>query len=439
MNNALKILMDSYGGGTGNVMIYYNMDSFDTINGSGFVKNISPSSTVGSNNAFLDSGKNTGIFHDKGISGCNLSYSKLTINPFNNGFLSNSDLNWSASFLFSFTKTNSEDGVLFGCLNRDNVDYYGVSRDYGRGFNIGVNDRNQLFLQGIDFQNGPYVIVADELDLANKNLCSVSFDPYNVTFAHYDLTSNRVYEQTKLTNNLIENISGNEKFYIGGSNFYYKNPGFSGYLDEFMIISGDYDVNTLKSIISGFVSYETLNTGSTGFVTVITGQQITNIQQTGITGYALVQTGSRPVFTTGYYYQTIIDTGSISIQEGQRIVTGFTLSNGLSYNEEIGIIYKTNEYKTTGNIAHATLGLIDQVLTYNTGGIDLVYGVKQTGYIPLYGLSPLTGFIGITGSTLTPLTTQVSIEGSADYSFNFISGIMEEYRHNYLYYLSTRL
>ena len=439
MNNALKILMDSYGGGTGNVMLYYNMDSFDTINGSGFVKNISPSSTVGSNNAFLDSGKNTGIFHDKGISGCNLSYSKLTINPFNNGFLSNSDLNWSASFLFSFTKTNSEDGVLFGCLNRDDVNYYGVSRNFGRGFNIGVNDRNQLFLQGIDFQNGPYVIVADELELANKNLCSVSFDPYNVTFAHYDLTSDRVYEQAKLTNNLIENISGNEKFYIGGSNFYYKNPGFSGYLDEFMIISGDYDVNTLKSIISGFVSYETLNTGSTGFVTVVTGQQITNIQQTGITGYALVQTGSRPVFTTGYYYQTIIDTGSISIQEGQRIVTGFTLSNGLSYNEEIGIIYKTNEYKTTGNIAHATLGLIDQVLTYNTGGIDLVYGVKQTGHIPLYGLSPLTGFVGITGSTVTPLTTQVSIEGSADYSFNFISGIMEEYRHNYLYYLSTRL
>ena len=270
-------------------------------------------------------------------------------------------------------------------------------------------------------------------------MCSVSFDPYNVTFAHYDLSSDRVYSQTKLTNDLIENISGNEKFYIGGSNFYYKNPGFSGYLDEFMIISGDYDVNILKSIISGFVSYETLNTGSTGFVTVITGQQITNIQQTGITGYELIVTGSRQVFTTGYYYQTFINTGSISIEEGQRIVTGFTLSNGLSYNEEIGIIYKTNEYETTGNMAHATLGLIDQVLTYNTGGIDVTYALKQTGSVPLYGLSPLTGFIGITGSTLTPLTTQVSIEGSDDYSFNFISGIMEEYRHDYLYYLSKRL
>jgi hypothetical protein len=147
----------------------------------------------------------------------------------------------------------------------------------------------------------------------------------------------------------------------------------------------------------------------------------------------------------GQYFQNLYTTntsnmfGSTPISTSRWYQVGFTLSNGLSYNEEIGIIYKTNEYKTTGNIAHATLGLIDQVLTYNTGGIDLVYGVKQTGYIPLYGLSPLTGFIGITGSTLTPLTTQVSIEGSADYSFNFISGIMEEYRHNYLYYLSTRL
>ena len=439
MNNALNILMNSYGGGTGNVMAYYNMDSFDIINGSGIVKNVSPSSTVGFNDAFLDSGKDTGILHDKGYSGCNLSYSKLTINSFNNSFLSNSDLNWSASFLFSFTKTDSEDGILFGCLNKDQIDYYGVSGIYGRGFNIGVNDRNQLFLQGIDFENGPYVIVADELELANKNLCSVSFDPYNVTFGYYDLTSDRTYQQTKLTNNLIENISGDEKFYIGGSNFYYKNPGFSGYIDEFMIISGDYDMNTLKSIISGFVSYEILNTESTGFVTVVTGQEITTIQETGITGYQLVQTGSRPVFTTGYYYETIITTGFSTVQDGLRTITGFTLPNGLSYNEEVGLIYETDEYRSSGNMANATLGLVDQLLTSITGGVNLAYSVKQTGSIPLYGLSPLTGFIGITGATTAPLTTQVSIDGSTGYSFSFISGIMEEYRHNYLYYLSKRL
>ena len=194
-----------------------------------------------------------------------------------------------------------------------------------------------------------------------------------------------------------------------------------------------------KSIISGFVSYEILNTESTCFVTVVTGQEITTIQETGITGYQLVQTGSKPVFTTGYYYETIITTGFSTVQDGQRTITGFTLPNGLSYNEEIGLIYETDEYRSSGNMANATLGLVDQLLTSITGGVNLSYSVKQTGSIPLYGLSPLTGFIGITGATTAPLTTQVSIDGSTGYSFSFISGVMEEYRHNYLYYLSKRL
>lgn len=454
MNDSLKLLMDIYGGGTGNLMLYYDMENFGISGGTGIVKNVSPSSTVGYNNAFLDSGKNTGVFHDGIYSGVNLSYSKLTFNTFNNGFLDNADQEWSASFLFSFTKTHSEDGILFGCLNKDEFTFNsnsffldrefksGEKLDYGRGFNIGINDRNQLFLQAIDLENGPYVIVADEIELANKNLCSVSLDPFTVTFAHYDLPSDRVYSQTKLTTDRTENILNNEKFYIGGSNFYYKDPSFSGYIDKFAILSGDYNLNTLKSIISGFVSTNSVDTGEQGFITVITGSQTTLLNQTGVTGYVAVLTGYKPLYTTGFFFERVLFTGvnSIPINEGYRFITGFNMINDFRYNEEIGYLYKTDEYKTSGNMPHATLGLIDSIDVITTGGKTVLRRrVNQTGILPMYDFYALTGFIGPTGASVDPLTTQVNFDGAIDYNFYLKSELMEEYRHNYLYYLQKRI
>ena len=454
MNDSLKLLMDFYGGGTGNLMLYYDMETFEVSGGTGVVKNVSPSATVGYNNAFLDSGKTTGIFHDNAYSGGNLSYSKLTFNTFNNGFLNNSDENWSASFLFSFTKTNSEDGVLFGCLNKDEFTFTsdtffsdrqylsGEKIDYGRGFNIGINDRNQLFLQAIDLEAGPYVIVADEIELANKNLCSVSLDPFTVAFNYYDLASDKVYSQTKLTTDRTENILSNEKFYLGSSNFYYKNPGFRGYIDKFAILSGDYNADQLKSIISGFVSRAVIDSDEQGFVTNVTGYEYTPIQQTGITGYTAVLTGYKSVYTTGYFFERVESTqvNSIPVEEGYRFISGFTLSNNLGYDEEVGYLYETDEYKTSGNMAHATLGLIDHIDIVTTGGKTVLrYSVNQTGSLPLFRIDALTGFIGPTGVSIEPLTNQSYIDGAVAYDFYLNTGLMQEYRHNYLYYLMQRI
>jgi hypothetical protein len=454
MNDSLKLLMDIYGGGTGNLMLYYDMETFALSGATGVVKNVSPSATVGYNNAFLDSGKTTGIFHSGAFSGGNLSYSKLTFDTFNNGFLNNADDNWSASFLFSFTKTNSEDGVLFGCLNKDTFTFTsdaliddkqylaGETIDYGRGFNIGINDRNQLFLQAIDLEAGPYVIVADQIELANKNLCSVSLDPFTVTFNYYDLPSDKVYSQTKLTTDRTENILSNEKFYLGSSNFYYKNPGFSGYIDKFAILSGDYNADQLKSIISGFVSRAVIDSGQQGFITNVTGYNYSGIQQIGVTGYTAVLTGYRPVYETGYFFEKVQSTqlNSTSIKEGYRFISGFTLSNNLGYDEEVGYLYKTDEYKTSGNMANATLGLIDRIDVITTGGKTVLrYAVNQTGSLPLYRINPLTGLLGTTGVSIQPLTSQSTIDGEVAYNFYLNSGLMQEYRHNYLYYLMERI
>lgn len=442
MNNALQILMNSYGGGTGNLMLYYDTNSFDVIDGTGVVKNVSPASTVGNNDGFLEAGKDTGTLRDGNYSGINLGYSNISINTFDNGFLNNNDLNWSASFLFSFTKTTPEDGILFGCLNTEIIDYYGKSGIYGRGFNIGINDRNQLFFQGVDFENGPYIVVADELELASKNLCSVSVDPYNVTFAYYDLASNDLYQQTKLTNSRVENILDSEKFYLGNSNTYYKDPKIEAYIDQFAILSGDYSPSVLRSIISGFVCDEVINTGAQGFSSVITGYEHTLIQETGITGYTLVQTGSKKVYQTGLFFErvTTITSTSVNIQDGYRYVTGFELANGLVYNEELGYLYETDLYNTTGDSAHATLGLQNEIVTINEISKNVLkYSVKQTGELPLYVVSGLTGFIGPTGITSNPLTGPVYTEGSTGYSFQFLPNIMEGYRHDYLYYMGERI
>jgi hypothetical protein len=454
MNDSLKLLMDIYGGGTGNLMLYYDMDTFALSGSTGVVKNVSPSATVGQNDAFLDSGKTTGTFHDNVYSGGNLSYSKLTFDTFNNGFLNNEEQSWSASFLFSFTKTNSEDGVLFGCLNKDeytftsdtvfsNIEYLsGETLDYGRGFNIGINDRNQLFLQAIDLESGPYLVVADQIELANKNLCSVSLDPFSVTFTYYDLPSDRVYSQTKLTTDRTENILSNENFYLGNSNFYYKDPGFSGYIDEFAILSGDYNVDQLKSIISGFVSSNAIDSGEQGFFTNVTGYGYSEVQQTGVTGYAAILTGYRPMYTTGYFFERVQSTGvtSVSIEEGYRFVSGFTFNNNLGYDEEIGYLYKTDEYTTSGNMANATLGLIDRIDIITTGGRTVLrYTVNQTGSMPLYRIDTLTGFLGVTGVVVDLLTTQNFMDGEVDFNFYLNSGLIEEYRHNYLYYLMERI
>jgi hypothetical protein len=444
MSEILQRLMDSYGGGTGNLMLYYDMQTFDLINGSGVVKNLSPASTVGNNNAFLDVGKNTGTFTSGNYSGGNLAYSKLTIDSFNNGFLNYDPENadWSASFLFSFTKTHFEDGILFGCLNPQTYENNGITGIYGRGFNFGINDRNQLFYQAIDFDNGPYMIVADKIELAEKNLCSLSIDPYTVRFIHYDLASDKIYEQTKLTTDKTEMILNNEKFYLGGSNFYYKNAGFSGYLDKFAILSGDYSPSILKSIISGFVSTLTYDTGEQDFFTQITGQSETLIQETGTTGYAAMITGYKSLYSTGYFFDRIESTSinSIPINEGYRFITGFELSNGLKYNEEVGYLYKTDEYKTSGNNANATLGLINSIEIVETGGKTVLrYSVNKTGVVPLYQIYPITGFLGPTGVSIDPLSSQVFISGSTGYDLFLNTGLMEEYRHNYIYYLGKRL
>ena len=148
------------------------------------------------------------------------------------------------------------------------------------------------------------------------------------------------------------------------------------------------------------------------------------------------------MYTTGYFFERVQTTGvtSVSIEEGYRFVSGFTFNTNLGYYEEIGYLYKTDEYTTSGNMANATLGLIDRIDIITTGGKTVLrYTVNQTGSMPLYRIDTLTGFLGVTGVAVDPLTTQNSTDGAVDFNFYLNTGLMEEYRHNYLYYLMERI
>ena len=418
----------------------------------GYVTNVSPSSTVGSFNGVIDratgaseavakSSIDTFWLNDQ--SGVNLSYSNVRFGPFSGaGFLPPNEYDSDSTFLFSFSHVNQEDGVIFGSLVRDQFDNNGQTGVYGRGFNFGVNDRNKLFFQGIDPFLGEYVLVANELELATKNVCSVQVSPYAVTFGYYNLADDLFQQQTLRSNSRIENNSWTESFFLGKSNTYYKNSNLSGYLDEFMVFSGAINGDDLKSISSGFYSTGVPNSGASSQSVNITGYSYQYLYPTGITGYASVLTGYQSLLTTGEYVEFILQSGSSGLKEGERFFTGYALNNGFNdhYLEEVGFLIKDNTYATTGDGAHATLGLKD-VSQYVTGyTLTYVRSNVQTGYLPLYSIQSLTGFLSdATGYVQTPLYSTGTETGILNQTLSLKTDYTLDYRHDYLYYLGERI
>lgn len=436
MNTGLRDLMTEYLGSTGELMLYFDMMDTGEVTGAGFVRNTGPASTVGSYTGYIGDTKSIDTFIIGDKEGGDLTHSRVEFGPFDNGFLQAGEYETDATFLFSFTKIDPEDGILFGCLDQDQFDNGSEIKTYGKGFNIGVNDRNKLFLQGIDSNEGPWIATADKLELATKNICSVGIRPYSVTFTHYNLSANKAYSETVSTNVKIENPDSS--YYLGDSNSYYKEAGFSGYVDEFAILSGNFEPSILKSLASGFVATGESFSGDSRVQTVVTGYENVIVRETGYTGYLATPTGTRKIDTTGIFVQTTINNVSIGLNEGDRFDTGFTLANGEHYKEEIGFLVKDDLYGTTGNDPHATKGLKDTSLTVEGSEVTLTTVATETGEYVLYGLTPLTGFTGPSGVERTPLTKEVVIDGETSQIYNFKEGVIEDYRHDYLYYLSER-
>lgn len=420
-----------------------------TINFSGYIKNIAPSSTspnysgilglqTSISSSSLDSKISGAIPNDS--SGLNLGHGNISFGPFSGeGFLSPTDYDSEITFLFSFEKTGSEDGILFGSLRRDEFDNNGSTGVYGRGFNIGVNGRNKLFIQGIDSDFGEYVLPANSIELANKNICSLSLSPYSARFSYYNLAGDYFEEESLQTNVKIQNLNWTEPFFLGSSPTYYKDTNFPGFLDKFMVFSGSIDSNTLKSISSGFISTGTPSSGQPFTGSFITGYDYSPIYPTGITGYGYEITGYKEIRTTGELIETTISSSGVWLKEGESFYTGFSTDVG-SYIEKVGFLIKDNIYRTTGDVAHATLGLKDISGLFSGSSVSYTRASEKTGFLHLYEVVGLTGFLNEpTGFISIPLYGQNVISGSENLSISLIDNKINQYKHNYLFFLSERL
>lgn len=414
----------------------------------GYVKNVSPSFIPNQYSGIIEgaTGASETVAKQKiddfwlsDSSGVDLSYSKVRFGPFNNHpFLTGSNLDSESTFLFSFAHASKDDGIIFGSLRRDQFDNNGQTGVYGRGFNIGINGRNKLFFQGIDPSLGEYVLTANSLELATKNICSVQVSPYSVTFGHYVLGDDRVDSETVFSNVKIENPNTGEPYYLGYSPSYKHSNNFSGYLDEFLLFSGSIGVSDLKCIASGLVSSATINSGANSSVTYVTGYSNSLIYPTGITGYIAAITGHAQMKSTGEFIRFVLSSGVSSKTEGDRFLTGYFLSQNNGYLEEVGFLIKDDLYSPTGNDAHATLGLKNvsaNVTGYTLASQSVAF---ETGYLPLYSITALTGFLPEpTGYSQTPLTNTVYDTGSFEISPTL--GDVREYKHDYFYYLDQRV
>lgn len=462
MNNTLSTLANAYlDQGTGSIMLYYSMEDETTgVVGAGgeftgVVMNVSPSSTVGHTGLVIgatgateaEAGSQLETFFLNEKSGVDLSFSSVKFDSFSNeGFMSPDDFETEVCFLFSFEKIKRKNGVLFGNLNKETFSNGEVSFNYGKGFNIGINDRNKLFFQGIDSQVGEYVLVADDLELANKNICSATVSPYQVSFSVYNLADDD-FEATSLrSDSKIQNLEYTGNFYLGKSDYYIREGDtFSGYLDQFMIITGVHNPSDLKSVASGFVATGSPVSGASYIDTVITGSEVELVYPVGITGYQTTITG----------YQEVIDDSELieftliadeftpaTLKDGDKFITGYTLPNNSgAFLEETSFLIPENNYTDTGNDAHATLGLTDGSSVVTQFYLQTSKIVKTTGILPLYGVSGVTGFLvgEPTGYSKTFLSADVIRTGTLTENLVFKEGYTEQYKHDYLHYLSHRI
>jgi hypothetical protein len=348
-------------------------------------------------------------------------------------------------YLFSFRKTQPQDGVLFGSLVKEDFDNGIVNFSYGKGFNVGINDRNQLFFQGIDSTIGNYVLTADQLELADENICSLKVSPYEVTFAHYNLADDEFTQQYLRTDSKIQNLDHTESLFIGGSpNYLRSGKTFSGFIDNLMIISGNYNPSDLKAISSGFVTTGIKVSGASYSDEVVTGHSITILTPIGVTGYQPVITGYQNVITTSQLieFTLVEDPSPYSRNDGERFLTGYTLPNNSgSYIEETSFLIPNYNYRPTGDNAFATLNLRDSGDFVTRYTLSSVRGFNSTGVIPLYDLVPITGFLlnEPTGYEKTTLSTTILRTGNLVENLEFLDQYKGRFKKDFIYYLDKRI
>lgn len=355
------------------------------------------------------------------------------------------DVNFNeATFLINFSATDFSSSVLLGAFSKYQTEVAGQTITAGKGINIGINDRGKIFVQGLN-ANGEFVLTANSIELAPKNIIAVSVGSSNISIMRFDMLNQAIQkEDFSLNTSLILNP---DEIHIGSaSNFYLLTDTgapslFNGYISDVAIFSGVLPSRFLMNFSSGFVSDYYYNSGVVQEVNQITGYTTTIIYKTGVIGYEEVITGYATInsgvpFVSGNW----VASGTTGVYEGT-IVSVPKEYGGYLYFEKSGFLHPSlfGTYTPSGqHVADATRGLSSltgQFLTYveSTG----IY--ENTVNVPLYGTQAITGTLSeISGYVQIPLSGTTFITGAASSGVNMSSYSSEEWKKNAIYYFGPR-
>ena len=362
-----------------------------------------------------------------------------------------SNLNFSsltAIFDFEFdTSFPVTGGILFGSLDKTVETVNGEVITGSKGYNFGVTDRGNLFYQGFD-RGGDFIHVASDIELAKRNIISFSVDSDNVQISRIDYLNDNIHNQNFSVDTSF--IANSDQFYLGGSNTRYNALNgdvttFSGFLNEFALISGYISSEVVRTIGSGMIGEYFFSSGASTTREEVTGYSETIVYRTGITGYDFNVTGTLTI-STGRDMQTGSSAEGVSqsVIEGDKYYKYYTLDNGdvkTFYKEEIGYLDLSSVYTyvPTGSGSFETLGIINvgaNIATHvETEGVDSAGTVTMN----LYESVIMTGTLNeISGVTQTALTKSIDVP-AIPVSGITLSGDSEAIKKNYIYYLGQRL
>lgn len=249
------------------------------------------------------------------------------------------------------------DEVLFSTMTGSNF-------ANSSGILVGINTSNHLYFEYWNSVDGPQVYTFSEI-IGDKNMVSFSKSDASIFFNYYDANSKLSIIQQNLVykNNLIDNFT---TFYLGGrpsGNFLIPTNNFSGYIDNFVLISGNMDAININTCFSGFYS-----------------QKAPPIQNLTIVCSSLIYaSGSGTPF-------------NFSGQDGFQT---FAVSNSVDICGIVNTIYSFSGLSgvVSGNTFLPISGFGSECVTYtgySDGGLDI-----KTGYLFSFGMNQVSLFWNI--------------------------------------------
>jgi len=286
------------------------------------------------------------------------------------------------------------------------------------GYFCGINGANKLFFSYYNSVDGPQIFTYTGF-IPSKSIISVSKQDNNLNLGIYEPNNSSFnFQQFGIFGS---NITINSDWYIGGApqkpNYYPTLSNLTGFVDEFILLSGDAYQGFLNVLPSGFWSEPT---GYTSGTYVITGQEtvVSGVLSlvSGISGYINIPINcvpSGPLYFNNPLYQLISgETGSYITQSG--ILTDACGNNYPNYVRvsQSGLIPFITGYDllvtgyegiTCENYLSGVTGLVTGIVyqtgvqfTYTTGASDIALGFQYD--IPFFnslGMEGLTIFYEI--------------------------------------------